>query len=112
MLSPVVVGTLGTQPNSAAAAGDGLELVDADLPHERPKARIWAEGVEAGCRRDHHEPFGALLVGRLQRAQGLLVVPQAQVDECDGESCAGRAALERREDVLRLGALAGAPGYV
>src|SRR5438552_8364207 len=113
MLSPVVVGTLGTQPNSAAAAGDGLELVDADFPHERPKARIWAEGVEAGCRRDHHEPFVALLVGRLQPAQRLVVVPQTQVDKCAGESCvAGRATLERREDVLRLGALAGAPGYV
>src|SRR5207249_5947184 len=55
----------------------------------------------------------ALLVGRLQRAQRLLVVPQTQVDKCDGESCvAGRAALERRQDTLRLGALAGAPGYV
>src|SRR6266702_2131142 len=113
MLSPVVVGTLGTQPNSAAAAGEGLELLDADFPHERAKARIWAEGVEERCRRDHHEPFGALLVGRLQPAKRLLVVTQAEVDKCDGERCvAGRAALERREDVLRLGALAGAPGYV
>src|SRR2546426_829188 len=52
-------------------------LLDADFPHERAKARIWAEGVEARCRRDEHEPFGALLVGRLQPAQRLLVVPQA-----------------------------------
>src|SRR5205809_4312091 len=53
------------------------------------------------------------ILGRLQRAQRLLVVPQTQVDKCDGESCvAGRAALERRQDTLRLGALAGAPGYV
>src|SRR5947208_15625046 len=88
-------------------------LLDADFPHERAKARIWAEGVEQGCRRDEHEPFGALLVGRLQPAQRLLVIPQAQVDKCDGESrVAGRTALERREDVLRFGALAGASGYV
>src|SRR5437773_8572526 len=88
-------------------------LLDADFPHERAKARIWAEGVEERCRRDEQEPFGALLVGRLQPAQRLLVVPQAQLDECDAEGCvAGRAALERREDLLRLGALASAPGYV
>src|SRR5881296_1430340 len=77
-------------------------LLDADFPHERAKARIWAEGVEERCRRDEQEPFGALLVGRLQPAQRLLVVPQAQLDECDAEGCvAGRAALERREDLPR-----------
>src|SRR5213596_635712 len=104
MLSPVFVGTLGTQPNSAAAAGDSLELLDADFPHERAKARIRAQGVELGCRQAVREPFGALLVGRLQPAQRLLVVPQPQVDKCDGKSrVARRAALERREDLLRLG---------
>src|SRR3989441_914589 len=88
-------------------------LLDADFRHERAKARIWAEEVEQGCRREEHEPLGALLVSRLQPAQRLVVVPQAQLDECDGESSvAGRAALERREDALRLGALAGAAGYV
>ena len=91
MLSPVVVGTLGTQPNSAAAAGDGLELLDADFPHERSKARIRAEGVEDG-ERHVREPFGALLVSRFQPAQCLLVVRQPQVDKCEGDSrVAGRA---------------------
>src|SRR6266705_6071856 len=88
-------------------------LLDADFPHERPKARVLAQGVEVGCRHVGHEPFRALLVGRLQPAQRLLVVPQPHVDQCDGAGrVAGRAALERREDLLRLGTLAGAPGYV
>src|SRR5436190_11805488 len=88
-------------------------LLDADFPHERPKARVLAQGVEVGCRHVGHEPFRALLVGRLQPAQRLLVVPQPHVDKCDGEGrVAGRAAFERPEDVLRLGALAGAPDHV
>src|SRR2546427_4124379 len=88
-------------------------LLDADFPHERPKARVLAQGVEVGCRHVGREPFRALLVGRLKPAQRLLVVPKPHVDKCDGEGrVAGRATLERREDVLCLGALASAPGYV
>src|SRR5256885_8076629 len=88
-------------------------LLDADFPHERPKARVLAQGVEVGCRHVGREPFRALLVGRLQPAQRLLVVPQPHVDQCDGESrVAGRAALERREGLLPLGALARAPEAV
>src|SRR2546427_12245181 len=88
-------------------------LLDADFPHERPKALVLAQGVEVGCWHVGREPFRALLVGRLKPAQRLLVVPQPHVDKCDGEGrVAGWAALEGREDLLRLGALASPPGYI
>src|SRR5437667_3940172 len=78
-------------------------LLDADFPHERPKARVLAQGVEVGCRHVGREPFRALLVGRLQPAQRLLVVPQPQVDKCNGESrVAGRAGRSASRVALAL----------
>src|SRR5216117_826152 len=71
---PYTVTDTGTRAGPSLYAPE--RLLDADFPHERAKARIWAEGVEEGCWRDEHEPFGALLVGRLSERSAWSLFPR------------------------------------
>src|SRR5947199_2078251 len=41
-------------PPSGPAPLRPERLLDADFPHERSKARVWAEGLQEGCQRDDH----------------------------------------------------------